>query len=139
MISSEYLTLSYLHKLLSSERIGYGVLFFSIVFFFYMNLVWLISILIIALAIPFSLYMMIVLYRYDKKGWIYGFILLMVISFLPMFVFSGEHLLFIALKFAPLLMFILYNMALKIKAGEWLIEREFESEIAGPLNNKTMS
>ncbi|MDZ7719411.1 MAG: hypothetical protein U5K72_11400 [Balneolaceae bacterium] len=137
MIGREYLTLSQLYDLLSSERIGYGVLIFSIVFFFYMNLVWLMSILLIMIAIPFSLYMMIVLYKYDKKGWIYGFLILMGFSSVPLLFFPNDNLLLIAFKFAPLLAFVLYNMTLKMKVGEWLMEMDFESNMTDPLNHKT--
>lgn len=122
----QYLTLSYLHKILKSNAIAVGLVVFSILFILNMNLVGLMVMMITILAVPFSVYMMFVLYLYDKKGWIYGFLALMVISFLPLLFFSNENLFLIVLKFIPLLTFVLYNMALKFKVGEWIREIDFE-------------
>lgn len=123
---NQYLTLSYLHKILNSKAIATGLVVFSILFILNMNLVGLMFLLITALAVPFSIYMMFVLYLYDKKGWIYGFLIVMGVSFLPLIILSNEPLILIFLKFAPLLTFVLYNMALKFKVGEWLMEINFE-------------
>ncbi len=125
---NRYLTLSYLHKLLTSNGISVGLVAISLVFIMNMNLVGLMLILITALAIPFSIYMLYILYLYDKKSWIYGFLIGLSISFLPIVTLSNENVLLIATKFAPLLFFVLYNMSLKMKVGEWLIEEEFYDE-----------
>lgn len=132
---NQYLTLSYLHKILNSKAIATGLVVFSILFILNMNLVGLMFLLIIALAVPFSIYMMYVLYLYDKRGWIYGFLILMGVSFLPLLFLSNEPLILIFLKFTPLLAFVLYNMALKFKVGEWLMDMDFGSGRSNSLQN----
>ena len=134
---NQYLTLSYLYKLLDSNKIGVGILGFSFLFIFTMNLATLLTIALVAIAIPFSLYMLFVLYLHNKRGWIYGFLIIMGISFIPIVFFSNENLLLIALKFTPLLTFVLYTMALRMKVGEWLMEMEHEREMSNMLNNIT--
>lgn len=121
----QYVTLSYLYKILKSNAISVGLVVISILFIFKMNLVGLMLFLFTILAILFSIYMLTILYLYDKKSWIYGFLIGMAISFLPMLFFSNKNILIIVIKFAPLLFFVIYNMFLKMKVGEWLIEKEF--------------
>lgn len=125
---TQYLTLSYLHKLLTSNAVSVGLVVFSLLFIMNLNLVGLMLLLITVLAVPFSVYMLCVLYLYDKKGWIYGFFTGLGLSLLPIFFLSNENILLIAAKFAPLLFFVLYNMSLKVKVGEWMIEQEFYDE-----------
>jgi hypothetical protein len=132
----QYLTLSYLYKILNSNAIAVGLVIISILFILNLNLVGLMVMMITVLAIPFSIYMMFVLYLFDKKGWIYGFLILMGVSFLPFLFFSNENFLLIFIKFAPLLTFVLYNMALKFKVGEWLMEINFEKERSNALHNE---
>lgn len=132
---NQYLTLSYLHMILNSNAIGVGLIVLSILFIANMNLVGLMLFAITILAIPFSMYMVYVLYLYDKKGWIYGFLIMMGISFLPLLLVSNEGLLFTFLKFTPLLSFVLYNMALKFKVGEWLMEIDFEQGRSNSIHN----
>lgn len=133
---SDYLRLSYLYKLLDTNKIGVGILAFSFLFIFTMNLATLLTTGLIAIAIPFSLYMLLVLYLHRKRGWIYGFLIIMAISFVPFFL-SNDDLLLIALKFTPLLTFVLYTMALRLKVGEWLMEMEHEREMTDLLNKIT--
>lgn len=133
---SDYLTLSYLYKLLDSNKIGVGILAFSFLFIFTMNLATLLTTVLIAIAIPFSFYMLLVLYLHRKRGWIYGFLIVMGISFIPLFL-SNDNLLLLALKFTPLLTFVLYTMALRLKVGEWLMEMEHEREMTDLLNKIT--
>ncbi len=134
---SQYLTLSYLYKLLDNNKIGVGVLGFSFLFIFSMNLATFLFLVLIAIAIPFSMYMLLVLYLHNKRGWIYGFLIIMGISLIPILFFSNENLLLIALKFTPLLTFVLYTMALRLKVGEWLMELEHEREMSNMLKNIT--
>lgn len=134
---SQYLTLSYLYKLLDNNKIGVGILGFSFLFIFTMNLATLLVLILIAIAIPFSLYMILVLFLHHKRSWIYGYLILMGVSFIPVISFSNENILLIALKFAPLLAFVLYTMALRLKVGEWLIEMEHEREMNDLLKNVT--
>ncbi|NBC04688.1 MAG: hypothetical protein GVY20_13410 [Bacteroidetes bacterium] len=133
---SDYLTLSNLYKLLDNNKIGVGILGFSFLFIFTMNLATLLTIVLVAIAIPFSLYMLLVLYLHRKKGWIYGFLIVMVISLIPLFL-SNENFLLLALKFTPLLTFVLYTIALRLKVGEWLMEMEHEREMTDLLNEIT--
>lgn len=118
-----YATLSDLNRLLNNQKIG-GV--FLVLSFVLMagTLVLLLSIIII----PFTLYLLFVLYRYQKINWIIGFFVWMGISFLPIIFMSPGSALFIAFKFAPLLFFILYCMLLKEKTGAWLMDMDFERD-----------
>jgi hypothetical protein len=93
-----------------------------------MNLATFTLILVSIIALPFSLYMLFVLYRYEKKGWIIGFVVWMGISFIPFFFLPNNNLLLIALKFSPLLFFVFYTIVLKEKVGEWLMKMEFEKQ-----------
>lgn len=124
----QYLTLRYLHKLLTSNAVSVGLVVISLLFIMNMNLVGLMLLLITALAVPFSIYMLYVLYLNDKMSWIYGFFVGLGLSFLPIFFFSNANLLLISTRFAPLLFIVLYYMSLKMKVGEWLIEKEFYDE-----------
>lgn len=125
---SEYITLPHLYKLLSNKMIAVAIVGVSFLFILNMNLIGIVVFMISAMAIPFSFYMLFVLYSYKKTGWIFGFIIWMSISFLPFFLMANENLLLIAAKLAPLLFFVLYTMLLKMKVGEWLIESGYELE-----------
>lgn len=122
-------TLFNLYKILDSKAITTAILGVGFLFIFSMNLAALTSILITILAIPFSFYMLFVLYQYDKKSWIAGFLIWMGISFIPFFFLTPGNMFLIILRFAPLLFFMLYTMILKEQVGEWLIDLEFEREI----------
>lgn len=123
-----YMTLPHLYKLLSNKMIAFAVVVVSFLFIFNMNLVGIVLFTISVMAIPFSFYMLFVLYTYNKIGWVIGFIIWMSLSFLPFFLMTPENLFSVAAKFAPLLFFVLYTMLLKMKVGEWLIESGYELE-----------
>lgn len=125
---SQYITLPHLYHLLSSKAISATILGICFLFIFSMNLAIVSLFLISVLAIPFSLYMLFVLYKYEKIGWIAGFIIWIGISFLPRFFISVDNLFLIVIKYLPLIFFVLYAILLKEKVGEWIIEMKFERE-----------
>ena len=124
-----YVTLKHLYKLLSSKAISVGILGIGFLFIFSIDLAALTLFLVTVLAVPFSVYMLLVLYKYGKTKWVIGFVVWMSISFIPLLFMSGDSLLFIALKFSPLLFFVLYTILLKEKTGVWLLEIDFEEEV----------
>ena len=125
---SQYLSLSYLYKLLKSNAVSAGIVGFSLLFIFQMNLATFTLVLILLFAVPFSVYFLFVLYLHGKMGWVYGFLIGLIISFLPFLFFSDGNIFLIVLKFSPLLFFILYNVSLKIKVGELLIDQKFNND-----------
>ena len=118
---SHYITLDYLNEILSSKTISSTAGGIIIVLY----LVGLLPFGISLFVIPFTIYLIAVLYKNNKNGWIVGFFIWIGISFLPYFLMSNDNLLLIALKFAPILFFFLYLMVLKEKVGEWLIEEDY--------------
>lgn len=106
--------------------IAFGAIVISFLFIFNMNLVGLMIFLILTLTIPFTIYMLYVLHRYHKTGWIVGFLILMSISFIPPYLITGYNLFMMAFQFTPLLFFVLYTFLLRMKVGEWIIETEYE-------------
>lgn len=139
MSISHYISLPQLYKLLNTKAISVGVVGISFLFIFSMNLVGIVVFMILALAIPFSVYMLFVLYKYEKKGWIIGFLIWMSISFMPLIFMSNDNLVSIVLDFLPLLFFALYAMILKEKVGEWLLEMDFERETRNQIHQNKVS
>lgn len=111
----------------------------SFLFIFSMDLAGFTFYVVSVLAILFSVYMLVVLYKFEKNGWIFGFLIWMGISFIPVLFMTGHNLLTIILQYAPLLFFALYALALKEKVGEWLLDLDFERQTKIQTHNRKYS
>lgn len=135
----EYATLSNLYRLLSTKTIPTAVIGIGFLFIFSMDIATVSLLLVTILAIPFSVFMIVVLYRHQKRTWITGFFIWMGISFIPLLFLENKNLFFVVLKFAPLLFFVLYTMLLRERVGEWISEIEFERELKQQTYRNQMS
>lgn len=120
-------TLEKLDYLLSSKQISGSLIAITfLIFFISLNyIIYFIS----AAAFVFTLYMLMVLYKYEKFGWLIGFAILMAASY-ALSRYSGSQTIFgVIMNYLPLLSFFLFCTVLKIQAGEWVSELEYEREL----------
>jgi hypothetical protein len=125
MVGSNYLPhnnhLSRLSRILNYQLtlgllvVGYLLLFFSLGVFIIIVIFTLASIL-------FSPYLLFVLIREHKIGWIYFFIIIVVVPILATFIlyYFNENL--SHLLFLPLLLFYFYCFLLRFSVNEWIKE-----------------
>ena len=70
-------------------------------------------------------YMLIVLFFYQKTGWLIGFAVSIGTGFIPTTFFSPEsEIVSYLYEMLPILFLLIYMWALRQKTGEWLIEAE---------------
>lgn len=122
-----YANLSDLDRVLGNKSLAGIVVGISILMIFNTNMIHILIRIIQAAVILFTPYMLYVLYINEKKGWIFGFLIWMGISFLPLLFLTAESLIAIVLYYTPLFFYFLYCWVLKMKVGEWLLEENFWS------------
>lgn len=120
-------TLEKLDELLGSKKIsGALVAVTFLIFFFSLNYILLF---ILAAAVLFALYMMAVLYKYEKYGWMTAFVILMSATCL-LSVFSGNYTIFgIIINYLPLFSFFLFCAVLKVQVRDWVMELDYERDL----------
>lgn len=122
----QFADLHHLKKALDSKVMAVGITGFAFAFIFYPGAYSLILKIIIAVCIVFVPYMLYVLYLHNKKGWIAGFFILMALSFTPTFFINIESAVAgYLMNLLPLLTFLIFCWALNLKAGEWIIENQY--------------
>ncbi len=81
------------------------------------------------LAIVFTPFMLYVLHRNRKYGWIFSFAVLVggptILAFVP----TGSIVLNTALHFLPLITFYLYCYVLRFSTSEWITDEGFVDEL----------
>ncbi len=82
----------------------------------------------IVLALIFAPYMLSVLYKNGKRGWLLAFAIIVGIPIGIAFIHSGNHSFDVALHFFPLLMFYIYCYILRFSAGEWVSDASVAGE-----------
>lgn len=80
----------------------------------------LLSPLLFVLPILFAPYVLFVLYRNGKRGWLITFAVMVVIPILFAFLSTGNIVLDTGLHLLPLLTFYLYCYLLRFSVGEWI-------------------
>lgn len=90
------------------------------------NTVWAMLFIFVAAAVLFMPYMLYVLYKLDKKGWIIFFNILVILPLLVIVVFLNDLLFFAALVQIPLLLFYFYCFLLRFPVNEWTKEMEWK-------------
>lgn len=84
--------------------------------------VWALLFIFVAAAVLFMPYMLFVLYKLDKKGWIIFLNILVILPLLVIVVFLNDLLFFAALVQIPLLLFYFYCFLLRFSINEWTKE-----------------
>jgi hypothetical protein len=74
----------------------------------------------ILLAILFTPYMLFVLYKNRKHGWLLLFAIIVGIPILPAFLSTGNFVLNVMMHFLPLLAFYLYCFLLRFSVDDWI-------------------
>jgi hypothetical protein len=120
-------TLEKLDELLGSKKISGALIAVTfLIFFFSLNYI----LFIISLAVfLFTIYMLSVLYRYKKFGWITAFVILMSGSFILSLFSEQGSTMSVIVSYLPLLSFFLYCTILKVQVREWVLELEYERDI----------
>lgn len=122
----QFADLYHLNKALNSKVMGTVLLGVSFAFIINPGVFWLILKIIIVACFLFVPYMLYVLYLYEKKSWIIGFVIWMFAAYIPSIFFTVESSApGFLLSYLPLLFFLLYCWLLNQKTGEWIIEAEY--------------
>lgn len=74
----------------------------------------------IGIAAVFTPFMLFVLYKEDKKGWLIFFFILVGVPVALTFISTGSELLDQILDFAPLLAYLFYCYLLRFSVREWI-------------------
>lgn len=88
--------------------------------------VWAMLFIFVAAAVLFMPYMLYVLYKLNKKGWIIFFNILVFLPLLVIVVFLNDLLFFAALVQIPLLLFYFYCFLLRFPVNEWAKEMNWK-------------
>jgi len=104
-----------LHGLLSTNRIT--IIIYAAAFVVPPQLV---LIILIVLAIAFAPYVLYVLYRSNKTGWILFFFIIVGLPLVFVFINTGIEVLNTFLRFMPPLAFYFYCFLLRLSVNEWL-------------------
>ena len=86
--------------------------------------------LIVIAAILFTPYMLFVLFKEKKYGWITFFFLLVVLPYPVTFLIIGDYILLPAWLLLPIIPFYLYCFLIKYSVSEWLKEYNAEKHLA---------
>ena len=84
---------------------------------------------IIAAAILFTPYMLYVLIKERKYGWIVIFFLMVVLPYPVIFLIIGEYILLTAWLLLPVIPFYLYCFLIKFSVDDWLREYNWEQQL----------
>jgi hypothetical protein len=84
---------------------------------------------IIAAAILFTPYMLFVLIKERKYGWIVIFFLMVVLPYPVIYVIIGEYILLTAWLLLPVISFYLYCFFIKFSIDDWLREYNWEQQL----------
>jgi len=123
-------TLTYLHAALTSKYVAYFFVGICVLFVIDLQsyatgaatIVLTLFGIVLTLFVP---YMLIVLFFYQKTGWLIGFAVCIGISFIPTTFFSPEiEYISYLYDMLPIIFLLFYMWALRQKVGEWLIESE---------------
>ena len=84
---------------------------------------------IIAAAILFTPYMLYVLIKERKYGWIVIFFLMVVLPYPIIYLIIGEYILLTAWLLLPVIPFYLYCFLIKFSVDDWLREYNWEQQL----------
>jgi len=84
---------------------------------------------IIAAAILFTPYMLYVLIKERKYGWIVIFFLMVVLPYPVIYLIIGEYILLTAWLLLPVIPFYLYCFLIKFSVDDWLREYNWEQQL----------
>lgn len=84
--------------------------------------VWALLFIFVAAAVLLMPYMLFVLYKLGKKGWIIFFNILVILPLLVIVIFLHDLMFFAALVQIPLLLFYFYCFLLRFPVNEWTKE-----------------
>jgi predicted neutral ceramidase superfamily lipid hydrolase len=84
---------------------------------------------IIAAAILFTPYMLYVLIKEKKYGWIVIFFLMVVLPYPIIYLIIGEYILLTAWLLLPVIPFYLYCFLIKFSVDDWLREYNWEQQL----------
>lgn len=83
----------------------------------------------IAAAVVFAPYMLFVLYKEGKRGWLIFFAVLVGGPVALTFIHTGSHPFDVFLDFMPLLAYYFYCYLLRFSVREWISDADMASEI----------
>lgn len=84
---------------------------------------------IVGVAILFTPYMLYVLYKERKYGWIVIFCLMVVLPYPVIYLIIGEYILLTAWLLLPVIPFYLYCFLIKFSVDDWLREYNWEQQL----------
>ncbi len=85
---------------------------------------------IVGAAILFTPYMLYVLFKERKYGWIVIFFLMVVLPYPVIYLIIGEYILLTAWLLLPVIPFYLYCFLIKFSVDEWIREYNWEQQLA---------
>ena len=95
----------------------------STIVLFFLNFFWQLTLFLAVLAaILFTPYLIFILIREKKYGWITLFILIVILPLIVIILFLSDHLFYLAYLQIPLPLFYFYCFLLRFDAKEWLKE-----------------
>ncbi|MFQ5568586.1 MAG: hypothetical protein ACE5G0_02860 [Rhodothermales bacterium] len=103
---------------------------FVIVFFAPYNLV---LIVLVGIAVLFTPFMLITLYRAQRTSWVVAFLVLVGVPTVLGFVGSEDRLLNYFFRTLPLILFFTYCWCLRHAVGEWLEEKRWKAQWEEPV------
>lgn len=84
---------------------------------------------IVGASILFTPYMLYVLFKERKYGWIVIFILMVVLPYPVIYLIIGEYILLTAWLLLPVIPFYLYCFLIKFSVDDWLGEYNWEQQL----------
>jgi predicted neutral ceramidase superfamily lipid hydrolase len=84
--------------------------------------------LLIAAALVFTPYMLYVLYKEKRTGWISAFLILIILPLIVILVLPIETTLFLMLSNIPLALFFLYCFILRFEVNSWIREKNAKEQ-----------